>query len=71
VPLVNDQDAVEEFATQAADEGLGDALARGARTGVRMMSTPRAVKTTSNPAVNLASRSRMRAGNGGRRRRGS
>ena len=36
------------------------ALARGARTGVLMMRTSMAVKTASNAAVNLASRSRMR-----------
>ena len=34
MPLVDDQDAVEEFATRAADEALAIALARGARTGV-------------------------------------
>jgi hypothetical protein len=36
------------------------ALARGARTGVRMMPTSIVVKTASTAAVNLASRSRMR-----------
>ena len=36
------------------------ALARGARTGVRMMRTSMAVKTASKAAVNLASRSRIR-----------
>ena len=36
------------------------ALARGARTGVLMMRMSVAVKTASNAAVNLASRSRMR-----------
>ena len=36
------------------------ALARGARTGVLMMRMSMAVKTASNAAVNLASRSRMR-----------
>ena len=36
------------------------ALARGARTGVRMILILMAVKTASKAAVNLASRSRMR-----------
>ena len=46
------------------------ALARGARTGVLMMRMSVAVKTASNAAVNLASRSRMRNRKRGRRRRG-
>jgi hypothetical protein len=37
------------------------ALARGARTGVRMMRTSSAAKTASKAAVNLASRSRSRS----------
>jgi carbamate kinase len=60
MPLVDDQDAVEEFAADGADEGSAIALARGARTGVLMILTLMAVKTVSKAAVNLASRSRMR-----------
>ena len=33
VGLVDDEDAVEEFTSDAADESLGVAFARGARTG--------------------------------------
>jgi hypothetical protein len=58
--LVDDQEAVEEFAADAADEAFGDRLARGARTGVLMMRMSVAVKTASKAVVNLASRSRMR-----------
>ena len=64
VPLADDQDAVEEFAADGADEAFGDAFARGHRGGVLMMSMPRR-KTASNAAVNLPSRSRMRNRNGG------
>ena len=54
VPLVDDQGAVEEFAADAADEAFGD------RVGVLMMRMSVAVKTASNAAVNLASRSRIK-----------
>jgi hypothetical protein len=56
--LVGDEDAVEELASDAADEAFGDGVGRGARTGVWMMRTSMAVNTVSRPAVNLASRSR-------------
>jgi hypothetical protein len=60
VPLVDDEDSVEELAADGADEPFGDRVGRGGRTGVRMMRMSVAVKTASNAAVNLASRSRMR-----------
>jgi hypothetical protein len=55
VALVNDQDVVEEFPAHGADEAFGDRVARGARAGVRMILTSRAVKAASTAAVNLAS----------------
>src|SRR4051812_47812551 len=60
MPLVDDEDAVGEFAADGADEAFGDPFARGARTGVLMMRMSVAVKTASNAAVNLAPRSRIR-----------
>ena len=55
-----DQEVVEAFLAQGADEAFRDRVARGARIGVRMtrMSVP--VKTASKAAVNLLSRSRIR-----------
>jgi hypothetical protein len=53
VSLVDDQDAVEEFLADGADEALGMALAHGARTGVLMIVRSMAVKTASKAAVNL------------------
>ena len=70
VSLVGDQEAVEEFAADRSDEALGDRVRRGARTGVLMILMSVAVKTSSKVAVNLASRSRMRNGSAGWRRRG-
>jgi hypothetical protein len=55
-----DEDAVEEFAADGADEAFGDGVARDARAGVRMTWIPLQVKTASKMAVNVASRSRMR-----------
>jgi hypothetical protein len=52
VPLVDDQDAVQDFA-DAADEAFGDRVGPRRRTGVLMMRTPIAVNTASNAAVNL------------------
>ena len=61
VSLVDDQEAVEEFAADRPDKALGDRIRpRGAGTGVLMILTSMAVKTASNAAVNLLSRSRMR-----------
>jgi len=58
VALVEDQDAVEEFATNRADEAFGDPFTLGARTGVLMTLMSAAVKSASNAELNLASRSR-------------
>ena len=60
VALVEDQDAVEEFATNVPTKRSAIAFALGACTGVLMTRMSVAVKTASNAAVNLASRSRMR-----------
>ena len=45
MPLDDDQEPVEEFAADAADETFGDRVARGACTGVRTMPMPIAAKT--------------------------
>jgi hypothetical protein len=45
--LVDDQDVVEEFAADGADEAFGDGVARGACTGVRTIWMPLEVKTAS------------------------
>src|SRR4051812_21529664 len=60
VALVDDQDAVEEFSTDRADEAFGDRV--GPRCLPRRLMTlmSMAVKTASKATVNLASRSRMR-----------
>jgi hypothetical protein len=60
VALVDDQEAVEEFAAEGADEAFGDGVACGARTGVLMIWMSVAVNTVSKTAVNLASWSRIR-----------
>jgi hypothetical protein len=60
VPLVDDQDAVEELAADAADERSAIPLARGARTGDLTIRTSMTVNTASYAAVNLASRSRVK-----------
>jgi len=53
VPLI-DQDAVEEFAADAADEMFGDRVGRGARKGVLIVRTSMAVNSALNAVVNLA-----------------
>ena len=55
VPLVDDQDSVEELAADGADETFGDGI--GPRCADRRPDdrTLSAVNTTSNAAVNLAS----------------
>jgi hypothetical protein len=69
VPLI-DQDAVEEFAANGADETFGDRVGRGARTGVLIVRTSMAVKSALNAVVNLASRSRIMNRKRRRTRRG-
>jgi hypothetical protein len=60
VALIDDQDAVEEFAADGADEAFGDGV--GPRCPHRCLDDRAlvAVKTASKAVVNLASRSRMR-----------
>ena len=65
VAPIDDETAVEEFASDGADEASAMALARGARTGVRTIWMLVQGKTASKAAVNLEPRSRMR--NRGRR----
>jgi len=60
VLLVDDQGAVEEFAADSADEAFGDGVGPGCPHRLLMMRMSAAVKTASNAAVNLASRSRIR-----------
>jgi hypothetical protein len=58
-----DQELVEAFAPQGADEAFPMAFARGARTGVRMMRMSAPANTASKAAVNLVSRSRIKKRN--------
>jgi hypothetical protein len=51
---------VEAFAAQGADEAFRYRVARGARTGVRMMRMSPPVNTASKAAVNLPCRSRIK-----------
>ena len=55
-----DQEVVEAFPAERADEAFRDRVARGARIGVRMIRMSVPVKTASKAAVNLLSRSRIR-----------
>src|SRR5437773_1801128 len=57
VSFAGDEHPVEAFASGGADQRSAYALARGARGGVLMTSTPAAVNTVSKTAVNFASRS--------------
>ena len=52
-----DQQAIEALAADAADPALNVRVAFGARTGVRTILMPSLVKTASNAAENLLSRS--------------
>ena len=70
VSLVDDQEAIESSRRMLPTKRSAIALARGARTGVRMMRTSIAVKTAVKAAVNLASRSRMKTESHDRHRRG-
>jgi len=54
-----DQEVIEAFAAQGADDPSVIASARGARTGVRMMAMSAPAKTASKAALNLLSRSRI------------
>jgi hypothetical protein len=60
VMAAEDEYPVEALASDGADERSANALARGARTWVRMIRAPSARKTSSKLDENLASRSRMR-----------
>jgi hypothetical protein len=60
VALAEDQHPVGAFARAVPTQRSAIAFARGARGGVLMISMPVEVNTSSNPAVNFASRSRMR-----------
>ena len=57
MPLVGDEDAVEELAADGADEAFDDCVGPRARAGLWMVRMSVAVKTAPNAAVNLASRS--------------
>ena len=52
MPLADDQDAIEEFATNRADEAFGDRVGPRRPHGVLMASMSMAVKTASTAAVN-------------------
>jgi hypothetical protein len=60
VLLVDDQEPVEEFAAQGADEAFGDGVSPRSSCRVLMIWMSVAVNPVSKVAVNLASRSRMR-----------
>jgi hypothetical protein len=60
VPSIDDQDGSRSSRRMLPTKRSAIALARGARAGVLIMRKSMAVKTASNAAVNLASRSRMR-----------
>jgi hypothetical protein len=55
-----DEHPVQTFTPAVPTNRSAKALARGALTGVRMIRTPSALRTSSKLAVNLASRSRIR-----------
>ena len=55
-----DQDVIEAFPAQRADDRSPIAFARGAWGGVRMIRMSAPAKTASNAVVNLLSRSRIR-----------
>ncbi len=55
-----DEDPVGAFAADEPIQRSATAFARGARTGVRMISICSQVNTVSKPATNLVSRSRIR-----------
>ncbi|MDT7718144.1 MAG: hypothetical protein QOH09_4136 [Pseudonocardiales bacterium] len=71
VALVDDEDPVEEFSADAADEPLSDRVGSWGSNWRLITSPPAAVKTASKLVVNLLSRSRMRSESASRRRRGS
>jgi hypothetical protein len=54
-----DQQVIEAFAAQGADEAFGDRIRPRCPTGVRMMAMSAPAKTASKAAVNLLSRSRI------------
>ena len=57
VASIHDEDPVEAFARTVSIHRSMNAFARGARTGVRIVRMPSERNTSSNPAVNLLSRS--------------
>jgi hypothetical protein len=59
MPFACDQHPVQALVAGAGDPPLGDSVRPG-RPGVLMIHVPAAVRTASNAAVNLASRSRIR-----------
>ena len=61
VAAANDQDPVKAFPADCSHEPLGERVALGALTGVRMARKPSVRNTSSNVPLNLASRSRMRS----------
>jgi hypothetical protein len=53
LPLVDDQDAVEEFAAEAAGEAFGDRVGPRWPDRVRMILTSMALNTASKVAMNI------------------
>src|SRR5713226_803741 len=59
VPFTDDQHPVQALTAGVGDPAFRDRVRLGARTGVLIIRAPAAASTTSNAAVNLASRSRI------------
>ena len=59
--VAENQHPIKALTPDGADEALGEGIARGALTGLRMMRIPSALKTSSKLVVNLVSRSRIKS----------